>query len=141
MNENDYSAKAVAFVNLLVPMHFDEAAELISDQCTYSYQDKILAGSSVINAFKESHEKAVRELDSIEYLSASVKESGPNGIILSVSDKIALNGKSHIYRDQLEIRMERSGMAWKVVHLAHLPISEERAQLREFLQLAGPKHS
>jgi hypothetical protein len=141
MSEYDYSADAAAWVNLLVPGHFDEAAKLISDACTYNYKDQILRGSSVIEAFVESHAKATKELDSIEYLPGVPKEFLADGALISVADKIRLNGKTHIYRDQLRVRMQSNGSKWRVVELQHLPIAEERTQLQEFLKAAGPKRT
>jgi hypothetical protein len=141
MNPQAYAIHAVNWVNLLIPGHFPEAAKLISEQCIYSYQGQVLTGSALIGAFLESHARALRELDSIEYLPGTLKECSVQGVMVSVSDKISLNGREHIYRDQLLVRMAMNGAIWNVVHLEHNPIPEERARLREFLDSAGPSLS
>lgn len=134
-----HAEKALSWVNLLVPGHFDEAAKMISPDCRYDYQGEILMGPAVIRAFIESHERASRELDSIEYLPAKALEAGPGGVLVAVADKISLNGRNHTYNDRLRVKMEKLGNGWMVTELQHLPIAEERARLKEFLQAVGPK--
>jgi hypothetical protein len=134
MNDLDYSPNAVAWVNLLVPGKFQEAEKLISELCTYAYRSEVLRGPSIINAFIESHKKASRDLDSIEYLPGAIVDFGPEGALIAVADKISLNGKTHVYNDRLLVRMEMTGTEWKVVELHHLPIKEERDKLKDFLE-------
>lgn len=129
---------AVEFVNMLVPGHFDDAEKWIDDHCTYAYQDKILRGTQVLGAFKESHDGAAKKLDSIEYLPGEIEEALPDGAIVGVADRISLNGKMHVYRDRLKVRFAQSNDLFKIIQIEHLPIQAERDQLNVFLDEAGP---
>ena len=133
MQHQDYSMFAEAWVNLLVPGRFSDAEKLISARCTYSYKNEMLRGPEILKAFMESHENAERTLDAIEYLPAAAKSFDREGVLVSVADKLFLNGKTHLYRDRLLVRMEDENGQWNVVEVKHLPIPEERAKLGEFL--------
>jgi hypothetical protein len=130
-----------AWVNLLVPGHFVDAEKLVSPKCQYAYKAGVLRGQSVVKAFIESHESASQELDSIEYLPGEPHKIGPDGVLVVVTDRISINGKSHLYKDRLLVKMELIGNQWQVVQLQHLPIAEGRSRLHEFLTSAGSKRT
>ena len=139
MDSKNYSKAAIDWIDLLIPEGFNRAADLISDKCNYKYMGQILVGKEVINPFIENHEKALQQLDAIEYQRAIVKEITSDGVAAAVSDKIYLNGKTHIYHDELFVRMEKINSSWLVVYIEHRPIPEERVKLRNFLDSNGPK--
>jgi hypothetical protein len=141
MAELNYSKEAAAWVNLLVPGHFAEAAAQISNECVYQYNGENLTGPAVIGAFLQSHERAKRDLDEISYWPATCADCDENGALVKVADQLTLNGQTHVYNDRLRIRMQPDGERWKVIGIEHLPIPEEREGLKEFLRNAGLKRT
>ena len=139
MSKVDYSSFAAAWVNLLVPGKFAEAEKLISDECVYNYKNEALRGPSIVNAFVESHHNAEQQLDCVEYLPGVATQTGPDGVLVAVADKLSLNGKIHVYNDRLLVRMEMIGMDWQVLEVQHRPMQEERDKLKMFFETAGPK--
>ena len=130
---------ALRFVNSLVPGSFNDARLMLSKDCEYQYQGKVLKGPEIIKAFEESHERAVETLDKIEYLEGQVLSENSNEIVIRVFDKIFLNGKIHTYSDRLAVKAIYQDQAWHVTSIEHRPFEEERAKLKDFLASAAPK--
>jgi len=137
----EYSRAAAAWVNLLVPGSFDRAAGQVSENCVYRFKGAGLVGPAVATAFRESHEQAMKDLDSIEYLEAQCLRCDETGALIQVADRISLNGLTYVYRDQLLIQMKPREGNWEVVGIEHLPAQTEREAPREFLSAAGTKKS
>lgn len=125
----DYSKDAVAWVNLLVPGSFEQAEALVAPECRFKSRGKLYEGRAVVDAFRESHAQACRELDDIHYLPATFGGEDPRGVIVGVADELVVKGRRHTYRDRLIIKM-RDGLVFEIIHF---PIPEEREALTKFL--------
>jgi ribosomal protein S18 acetylase RimI-like enzyme len=130
---------AVDFVNLLVPGRFEEAGSWLCETSEYSYGGSVLIGADLLKPFMDSHNRALQELDAIEYLPGKVDSVDGHSVTVRVFDKIRLNGQTHIYSDRLSVTMKSNGARWSVVRIEHLPIQEEKDRLGRFLKTAGPK--
>ena len=131
---------ALTFVNLLGPEFFIDAEKWLRPSSEYYFSGSVLRGVSLLSAFKESHAKAMRELDAVEYLPGTILAISEDSMIVGVSDKLLLNKKTHIYSDRLAVALKRDAQGVYVARIEHLPIQEERDKLKNFLQSAGPKH-
>jgi hypothetical protein len=124
---------AVAFVNLLVPGSFAAARARLAPNCEYHYSGQVLRGDAIIDAFEDSHKKAKAELESVEYLLASVHAVEGAMVVVGVSDRLRAGGKEHLYSDRLAVEVVHSDADWAIARIEHRPYEEERRKLREFL--------
>jgi hypothetical protein len=86
---------AEQFAALLNAANFDEAAELLAEDCRYHYWEGDYAGrNNVINIYKQNHKHTTDTFDEVQY--GSTVELMDGGVCrITFYDKIFLGDKSH----------------------------------------------
>lgn len=135
INKNDRAKNALAFVNLLTPGNFDEAANWLSVNCEYKYQDTILTSSAIIKSFSDNHQNAAKKLDSIQYLDGRIEKSNENEFHILVKDKVTANGAEYVYTDRLIITTSNDQVKHgSILRIEHAPVEGEREKLLNFFK-------
>lgn len=126
---------ALAFVDRLVPDHFDEARRMLHPSCEYSFGGDVLRGEEIVEAFEKSDEEAKKKFERIEYLPGRVAAVEGTVVVVQVFDRVTIADRTHTYSDRLVITLDPR-LDRPVLHIEHRPFPEERAKLAAFL--VGP---
>jgi ribosomal-protein-alanine N-acetyltransferase len=128
---------ALRFVNLLVPGKFDEAKNWISPSCSYQYQSQTLSGGAIIKSFSDNHEKALTELDDIEYIEGRIEIIEGRIVSIILTDRLFARGKHFIHKDRLVITCNERFGEGSIEAIEHKPFEGARENLNEFLSSVG----
>lgn len=119
---------AQQFASLLDENRFEEAAQLLSDDCHYNYSEGNYQGASnIINIYRQNHLQAVKIFDEMVYTS-SVEDIGSDVYKITFTDKIRKAALWHEYNSYQVIRVNDE----LIIDIAHHDIPDEQVALRAF---------
>ncbi len=130
-------ARAVEFVDLLIPGSFLVAKSWLSADCEYVYLDKVLKGDAIIESFEVNHENAAKRLDRILYLRGEVEEVIGQSVSVLVTDQIWSGKRMHVYQDRLIVTLEERSGKTLVTRIENRRVEGEREKLMKFYEACG----
>jgi hypothetical protein len=121
---------AKKFAELLDNNRFDDAVELMAEDCQYHYFEGDYSGKSNIMAiYRSNHKESGKLFDEVLY-SSEVVPLSDNSFNILFSDKIRIANKWHTYRCFQILRFENDLIA----DINHHEMPGETEAMREFYQ-------
>lgn len=121
---------AQQFAHALDANEFTLAGSLLSQDCTYSINDKELIGvKSIIDSYKEADAWCNRTLDAYKYESC-VDENG----VITFYDHLEHDGVQHTHCCKQKITLNSSGLIEKI---EHIELPNEQKNIEIFFERVG----
>ena len=109
---------------------YDEAGEILAENCQYSIRDKTLKGrSEIIKSYKDAHKAGESKLDEIVF-SSKVEPLYDNSFKLHYLDRLRKSNKWHEHRCEQVIKFENN----KITDIVHIDLAGEAEALQEFFK-------
>ena len=130
-------ALAEKFANLLDQNLFDDAQQLMAEDCQYHYFEGDYSGrSNIIAIYRTNHNESRKLFDEITYTSEVVPLTD-NSCKVFFYDKFRIANKWHTYRCFQILRFEDD----LIVEINHHELPEEMEKMREFYQIMKSRSS
>lgn len=124
------------FALALDAANFEVAKGYLSDDCHYTTSDGVLQGpEAIMRSYRDSHARALGELDSISYESQIVGHSEEE-VTIHFIDHIVKDEYSHTFRSHQRVHFNTNS---QIDRITHEEIEDERERLNFFLTRLGAK--
>ena len=123
---------AEEFAALLDRNRYDEASQLIANECEYHYSEGNYQGQkNIINIYRLNHLESKKVFDEMSY-SSVVEEMPDENFKINFTDKIRKGHKWHEFRSFQIIKFREN----QVIDIQHCEIPGEMESLRMFYDRA-----
>ena len=128
---------AEQFAYALDRSNFEQAAELLRDDCEYVIRGQTIRGpTAIMAAYAQSDAWALKNLDRIEYESSTAQADDTVGsaVVITFVDRVFHQGRSHIFTCRQLIAL---GPCGRIARITHEDVEGEREALDAFFASCG----